>query len=674
MPRSLAPLLLTLFLARPALAVEHDVYAWASYFRATNQAAAASKLLATHLTVQPTDLRAQRAYIQLQVWEFGEAVFLERQYRDWLASASDDPVRRAALASVLETANPRVGGWCEEADALLGALPTGAEDRYQALLIRGSVNRKCDIDDEGLRALTRTAARAAPSGGRTVLRERLATEELGNRFLAELRRTWKRDSQAITVASALWDRAEFSDVEEPALLRAQQDALAAGRRLARSKDPVIARWTWRLLGRAGEDGEQAALAEHIVSLDPAAEPARWIADPQSRQIREAARIADPQRAIDALDALAPGLPEAGASRRQLELARRGNLNRLGRGDEAYGALRAAWRADPSSAQTANEWAYEAAQRGEDLDEALAATDAALALLAERVFSGREVRGAEPGALPFDEWVDRESKMRSAVLDTKAWVLHRMDRNEDAAIVMRQSLLLNQAPVNHLHMGFIAEALGQQSAAVEHLLIGLSSERIPDRTLVTAAQALLGTIAWDARAQWHPDGLAGVLETRRAVGRERASEGQAPVADAPPHPLMGQPFPNLIVTVGDEKKALSAIRGPLLIDLWATWCGPCIEAMPHIEELARRHAGALTVVALSVDAELSAVQEFYADAPPPTYTVAWQGQDAYALARIRAIPSAFLLDAEHKVVAYVRGYSGEGDLRLDEAIARLLGAQ
>ncbi len=672
MTRALAPLVLCLLIASPAGAVEHDVHAWADYFRGTDQAATASRLLAHHLAVAPTDLRAQRAYIQLQVWEFGEGVFVERQYRDWLAEDPDQPVRRAALASALHAIHPRRGPWCAEADALLGSPPQGVEDRYQALLIRSGVARTCDLSDPGLGAATEAAGRAAQAGLEATLRARLARDPLTPRVLAELRRTWKRTPAAMVVAVTLWDREDEAEPAASALLQARSEALAAARKLARSEDPVRAWWTWQVLGRAGDDGEQQALAAHIVALDPNASPGRWLVDASSRAVREAAQVPDPEVALAALDALGSQLPEDGPLRQQLELARRSILRLLGRPDDAYLALRGAWRADPTSPSMANEWAWSAAQRGEDLPEALLASEAALQALDARAYSGEAARGGDPSLLPFDAWAQRQAAIRSAALDTKAWVLHGLDRNDEAAVVMRQALLLASNPVNHLHMAFIEEARGHLPEAVEHLLIGLSFPDVGDTTLAIAARALLGTIGWDARPQWHPQGLAGLLATRAAVrqGAAAPAEGHASPLVAT-HPLVGQPFPDLEVTIGGARRRLSELAGPLVIDLWATWCAPCLEALPHVQDLALQHAGAVTFVALSVDEEPSDVTGFFADAPPPAYTVAWYGRDAYAAAGIQGIPSAFVLDADHRVTAYVRGYGGPDDHRLAEAITSLL---
>lgn len=60
--------------------------------------------------------------------------------------------------------------------------------------------------------------------------------------------------------------------------------------------------------------------------------------------------------------------------------------------------------------------------------------------------------------------------------------------------------------------------------------------------------------------------------------------------------------NLVHVTDDsfEAEVLKA-SGPVLVDFWATWCGPCKMIAPVLDELAGEYAGKLKIAKLDVDA-------------------------------------------------------------------------
>lgn len=66
---------------------------------------------------------------------------------------------------------------------------------------------------------------------------------------------------------------------------------------------------------------------------------------------------------------------------------------------------------------------------------------------------------------------------------------------------------------------------------------------------------------------------------------------------------GEAVPDLqfstLLNAPTQTTTLNQLRGKLvLIEFWATWCGPCIEAMPHLNELQQRHAQQLQVITVT----------------------------------------------------------------------------
>lgn len=67
----------------------------------------------------------------------------------------------------------------------------------------------------------------------------------------------------------------------------------------------------------------------------------------------------------------------------------------------------------------------------------------------------------------------------------------------------------------------------------------------------------------------------------------------------------------ITTAGDDDfdVVIGSATIPVLVDLWATWCGPCRTVSPALEELAREMAGRLKLVKVDVDRAEAVARRF-----------------------------------------------------------------
>jgi thioredoxin 1 len=66
-----------------------------------------------------------------------------------------------------------------------------------------------------------------------------------------------------------------------------------------------------------------------------------------------------------------------------------------------------------------------------------------------------------------------------------------------------------------------------------------------------------------------------------------------------------------IAVTDESFApdVLANQRPVLVDIWATWCGPCRMVAPVLEEIATERAGDLTIAKIDIDANPDTARNF-----------------------------------------------------------------
>jgi thiol-disulfide isomerase/thioredoxin len=133
---------------------------------------------------------------------------------------------------------------------------------------------------------------------------------------------------------------------------------------------------------------------------------------------------------------------------------------------------------------------------------------------------------------------------------------------------------------------------------------------------------------------------------------------------------GQPAPDVeLRDSGDEPATLADVKGgPVLVNIWATWCAPCVKELPTLQAVAGR-AGAPRVIAVSQDMAPRGSIDAFLDQHKLADLEIWHDPKMAlsSAAGAEVLPTTILYDADGREVWR---YVGDLDWTGDEA-ARLL---
>jgi thiol-disulfide isomerase/thioredoxin len=155
-----------------------------------------------------------------------------------------------------------------------------------------------------------------------------------------------------------------------------------------------------------------------------------------------------------------------------------------------------------------------------------------------------------------------------------------------------------------------------------------------------------------------------------------TELDAEAGGPPPAPTMpaGAPAPNFSLPDRSGRSfSLANFRGrPLLIDFWATWCGPCRQTMPEVQRLHQKYGTQLHVVGINIEGNSPGILSYLAEGNYTFPVLFDSGNWDSTVANdygVNSIPRTFLIDRNSRVL-----FAGHPNGLSEEAIQAAIAAR
>jgi thiol-disulfide isomerase/thioredoxin len=161
------------------------------------------------------------------------------------------------------------------------------------------------------------------------------------------------------------------------------------------------------------------------------------------------------------------------------------------------------------------------------------------------------------------------------------------------------------------------------------------------------------------------------ESSGSVQRTGTGAGP-PTAAAKPRGALARNRADANRFVGDGRGALearlAALKGePVVVNLWASWCGPCRHEFPFFAAAVKRHGARVAFLGIDVMDDRDGAEAFVEEEPPgfpSIYDGDGRAADSLAAGR-RVMPTTFFLDRDGKVVhTKLGGYANAAQLDAD----------
>ncbi|MDD5582910.1 MAG: redoxin domain-containing protein [Candidatus Marinimicrobia bacterium] len=248
-----------------------------------------------------------------------------------------------------------------------------------------------------------------------------------------------------------------------------------------------------------------------------------------------------------------------------------------------------------------------------------------------------------------EKIEAEPQYRAMVLDTYAYYLMKMNRQEEALSIYQEILEEYEDPEILINASKAQASLNRYQQAMESILKAL-------RQAPAHPEALRLIYEYGESLSYPPSAIDSMVEKAVQEAREETERQLETIRIERPMPAFT--LENIDGTILRSEDLKGKI---LVIDFFATWCGPCRRELPKLHQLYKTYREDDTVhfIVISTDEDRSKVKPFLKE---NNYTFpVYYGNGLSDKLGVKGVPTIYIVDGDGTIRYEKRGYAEGEDL-------------
>lgn len=106
-----------------------------------------------------------------------------------------------------------------------------------------------------------------------------------------------------------------------------------------------------------------------------------------------------------------------------------------------------------------------------------------------------------------------------------------------------------------------------------------------------------------------------------------------------------------------KRSLKDLKGkPIILHFWATWCGPCVEELPHLDVYAKKNENTAHIIAVATDfKDVAKIRNFYKDKGIKNLSITFDKEGILSRTfRASALPTTVFINSTGHEIGRIQG--------------------